>query len=307
MCYAMCGTTVKTSIQGAIVIMDNSTPSMEDRIASFYPQLSRSHQKLAHFVLDNRLFAAFASAAALGERVGVSAATVVRFCRTIGYEGYPEFQVAVRDSLPTYLDKVQRLERNLDTQDKDQVATRVFDLDTQNLGRTSQSLDVGRFRAAVAAICRASNILVVGGGLSAGPALYFAHSLKVMGLDAQAVLDGGIPLALELNRLKPTSVLIGISVWRYVRETITAMERAQSLGATRIAITDSIVAPSAQRAEHAFQVATDGVAHSLSLTSMMALINAFVAAVSFERPEETARAVREVDAAYRQGKLLFTE
>jgi len=34
---------------------------------------------------------------------------------------------------------------------------------------------------------------------------------------------------------------------------------------------------------------------------------AFVVAVSFERPEETARAVREVDAAYRQGKLLFTE
>ena len=287
--------------------MDKPLSSIEDRVSSEYPQLSRSHRKLTHFILDNRLFAAFASAAALGEKAGVSAATVVRFCRTLGYEGYPEFQVEVRDSLPTYLHRVQRLERGLDTPNKGQVVTRVFELDEQNLSQTVKSLDMERFNAAVGAICRASDIRVIGGGLSAAPALYFAHSLKVMGLDARAVLNGGIPLTLELIGLKPTSVLVGVSVWRYVRETITAMERAQSLGATRIAITDSIVAPSAQRADYAFQVSTDGVAHSLSLTGMMALINAFVAAVSFERPEETARAVREVDAAYRQGNLLFTE
>jgi DNA-binding MurR/RpiR family transcriptional regulator len=287
--------------------MDKPLPSIEDRVSSEYPQLSRSHRKLAHFILDNRLFAAFASAAALGEKVGVSAATVVRFCRTLGYEGYPEFQADARNSLPTYLHKVQRLERGLDTPDKDKVVAQVFELDGQNLSQTVKSLDMERFNSAVGAICKASDVLVIGGGLSAAPALYFAHSLKVMGLNARTILNGGIPLTLELISLKPTSVLIGISVWRYVRETITAMEQAQSLGATRIAITDSVVAPSAQRADYAFQVLTDGVAHSLSLTGMVALINAFVAAASFERPEETARAVREVDAAYRQGKLLFTD
>ncbi|MBI4787823.1 MAG: MurR/RpiR family transcriptional regulator [Chloroflexi bacterium] len=286
--------------------MDQDT-LLDTRIASLFPDMSRSQKELARFILDNGLFVAYASAAELGGKVGVSAATVVRFCQILGYEGYPELQNAVRASLPTYVNKVQQIEQGRGIPDKQHLAERVFGLDIQNLTRTRESLDQERFWAAVAALGKASDILVVGGGTSAGTALYLAHSLKVMGLEARAVLDGGIPLALELVRLKPTSVFIGISVWRYVAETIHAMEQAASRGATRIAITDSIVSPLAQRADYAFQVATDGAAHALSLTGAVALINAFIAALSFERPAQTTRALQEVDAAYRTGKLLATE
>ncbi len=280
--------------------------SLDARIASVFQDMSPSHKGLARFILDNGLFVAFAPAAELGSKVGVSAATVVRFCQMLGYEGYPELQRAVREGLPTYVNKVQRMEHTGHL-GKDQVIERVFALDAQNLADTREQLDRERFWAAVAALGGASDILVVGGGASAGPALYFAHSLKVMGLDARAVLDGGIPLALELVRLKPTSVFVGISVWRYVAETIHAAEQAQSRGATRIAITDSIVSPISQRADFAFQVSTAGVAHALSLTSVLSLINAFIAAISVERPKQTTRALQEVDAAYRAGKLLATE
>jgi len=131
--------------------------------------------------------------------------------------------------------------------------------------------------------------------------------LKVMGLRTRYILSSGIPLALELAVLTPSSVLIAISVWRYVAGTLLAMERAASVGATRIAITDSVVSPIAQRADYAFQVATEGAAHSLSLSGMVTLINAIIAALSSERPEQTARALREVDAAYRRGRLVLTE
>ena len=285
--------------------MDQNT-SLDARIASIFSDMSHSQKELARFVLDNSLFVAFAPAAELGGKVGVSAATVVRFCQLLGYEGYPELQNAVRTSLPTYVNKIQRMEQS-GSPDKNQLIERVFELDVQNLTRTRELLDQERFWAAVAALGKASDILVVGGGSSAGPALYLAHSLKVMGLDARSVVDGGIPLALELVRLKPTSVFVGLSVWRYVAETVHAMEQAQARGATRIAITDSIVSPIAQRADYAFQVGTDGAAHALSLTSVMALINAFIAAVSLKRPQQTTRALQEVDAAYRAGKLLATE
>ena len=285
--------------------MDQNT-SLDARIASTFSEMSHSQKELARFILDNSLFVAFAPAAELGGKVGVSAATVVRFCQLLGYEGYPELQNAVRTSLPTYVNKVQRMEQS-GSPDKNQLIERVFELDAQNLTRTREVLDQERFWAAVAALGKASDILIVGGGSSAGPALYLAHSLKVMGLDARSVVDGGIPLALELVRLKPTSVFVGLSVWRYVAETVHAMEQAQVRGATRIAITDSIVSPIAQRADYAFQVGTDGAAHALSLTSVMALINAFIAAVSLKRPQQTTRALQEVDAAYRAGKLLATE
>jgi DNA-binding MurR/RpiR family transcriptional regulator len=281
--------------------------SLERRIAAAVPRISGSQKRLARLILEGGLFVAFASAATLGEKAGVSAATVVRFCQTLGYEGYPGLQAAVRAGLPTYLHKVQRMETGRDILAKKDAVARVFELDVQNLKRTADFLDQSRFKAAVAALGKARDILVVGAGLSSAPTLYLTHSLKVMGLNARSILASGIPLALELTALKSTSVLVAISVWRYVAETVLAMERAQSAGATRIAITDSLVSPIAQRADYAFQVATDGVAHSLSLTSMLSLINAFVAALSLERPEETARALRDVDAAYRQGKLVLTE
>ncbi len=284
--------------------MGNAAP-LENRITAVFPTLSRAHQKLARFILANSLFVAFASAAELGEKVGVSNATVVRFCQAIGYDGYPELQAAVRAKLPTYVHKVQQIEDKRTRANTTDIAQRVFELDAQNLSKTIDLLNSARFWSAIRALAKASDILVVAGGLSAGPALYLTHSLTVMGLRARAALNGGIPLALELVSLKKTSAVIGISVWRYVADTVAAMERAQSIGATRVAISDSIVTPIAQRADYAFQIATDGAAHSLSLTSMLALMNAFIAALSFTRPKETARALRQVDAAYRRGKLVL--
>jgi len=293
--------------QRARLSRTNRKGSLEGRIATAFPQISRSQKRLARFILDGGLFVAFASAATLGEKAGVSAATVVRFCQTLGYEGYPGLQAAVRAGLPTYLHKVQQMEKRGGNLVKKDAAARAFELDVQNLRRTADSLDQSRFKAAVAALGKAHDILIVGAGLSSAPTLYLAHSLKVMGLNVRYTLAGGIPLALELIALKPASVLVAISVWRYVAETVLAMEHAERVGATRIAITDSLVSPIAQRADYAFQVATDGAAHSLSLTSMLSLINAFIAALSLERPAETARALRDVDAAYRQGGLVLTE
>ena len=281
--------------------------SPEHRISAAFPRLGPSQQRLARLILDNGLFVAFASAAALGEKAGVSAATVVRFCQALGYDGYLSLQATVRAGLPTYLHKIQQIEEGRDIFPEKDVVARVFDLDIQNLQRTADSIDQNRFKAVVAALGKASDILVVGAGLSSGPALYMAHSLKVMGLQTRCILSSGIPLALELAALTPTSVLVAISVWRYVAGTVLAMERAASVGATRIAITDSVVSPIAQRADYAFQIATEGATHSLSLTGMVTLINAIIAALSIERPKQTARALREVDAVYRQGRLVLTE
>lgn len=281
----------------------DATTLLESRIKAAAPRASLSHQKLARFILDNGLFIAFASATELGDRTGVSAATVVRFCQSLGYEGYPELQAAVRASLPTYLAKVQQLE-NTPPHLNHKVHARAFSLDIQNLKRTMELLNTESLAGAVSALSKADSILIVAGGISTAPALYLAHSLKVIGLDARTVLNGGIPLALELVSLQPSDVFVGIGVWRYVAETISAMDAATKIGATRIAITDSPVSPLAQRADFTFQVATDGAAHALSLTAMMALLNALIASLSIARRAKTERALRALDAAYRERKLL---
>jgi len=279
------------------------------RITIHFPKLSQKQKKIARFMLDNPYFVAFASASDLAEEVDASAATVVRFCQAIGYDGYASLQQEVRQGLPTYTTAVQRLERRLTAphREKDDILGQVFATDLANIQRTADLVTQDNFQQAVEALGKARSILVVGAGLSAAPAVFFAHSLKVMGFAAQGVTNGGIPLAVELANLQPGSVLVGIGLWRYVRETVEALRQGREQGAVTIAVTDSPVSPLAQLADYSFAVATEGVAHSMSVTALMSLLNAFVAALSYEVPDEVVHALRQVDAAYRQGSLLITE
>src|SRR5215207_3778833 len=61
-----------------------------------FGKLSPKHQTVARCIAENPAFAAFATAAELGERAGVSAATVVRFAQALGFNGYNELQQNAR-------------------------------------------------------------------------------------------------------------------------------------------------------------------------------------------------------------------
>lgn len=282
--------------------------SLQERISARLDELTQKQRDIARFILGNRHFVAFASTSDLGARVDANASTVVRFCQAIGYEGYSDLQVAVRAELPSYATSIQRLAQKRAALEADgDVLAAVFATDTLNLERTAEAMDPAVFDGAVKALSQAHDILVVGAGLSAPAALYLAHSLKVMGLRTQAVLSSGIPLAVELAGLTPDHVVVGISLWRYVRGTVEALRCARQAGARCIAITDSIVSPLAQIADYAFAASTEGVAHSVSIAGFIAIIDALVAALSCARPQPTAEALHRVDEAYRAANLLLEE
>jgi DNA-binding MurR/RpiR family transcriptional regulator len=277
---------------------------LEDKIVAALPQLSKKQKEIARFILDNQDFVAFASVSDVGARTQTSSATVVRFCQALGYKGYLQLQSTIRQRLTSFMTRVQRLEERLASPiPESDLLARVCATDIGNIKHTMELVDLEAFEAAVTEICRVTGTLVVGEGLSAPPALFFALSLKVMGFPAQVVTAGGAPLSLELSALKPSDLLIGIGVWQYSRETVEAMHWAKEIGAKRIALTDSEVSPLARLADYAFIGATHGVAHSISPIAFISLIDAFIATLSFRRPQQTLTALHKVDAA-RSSQLL---
>ena len=54
-----------------------------------YQKFSKGQKKLADFIREDYDTAAFLTAAKMGEEVGVSESTVVRFATALGYDGYP--------------------------------------------------------------------------------------------------------------------------------------------------------------------------------------------------------------------------
>ena len=285
--------------------MENSQ-SLEERVGSALETLSPKHKHMARFVLGNRYFMSFVSASQAGKKNGTSAATVVRFAQALGYEGYSELQEALRAELPSYITAVTRMQKRMHAE-KPPASTpqEVFYTDIKNIEQTASSLPEENLNAALDAIQKARRILVIGAGLSTAPAIFLSHSLKVMGFDVLGVQGEGLQAAVDLARLRSDDLMIAIDLWRYVRMTVNAASQAKEAGTPIIVITDSIVSPLTQMADIAFEIATEGVAHSLSITAVMSLLNVIVAMLADRVPEQVFEALQRVDVLYRGNELLI--
>jgi len=276
-----------------------------NRITQRFSGLSRRQKQVARFVADNEQFVAFSSVAEVAEKAEVSAATVVRFCQALGYEGYIDLQAAMREEISFHRTAIQRLEEQLTNSiPKDDLLNQVFATDIRNIERTAELTTSDELQAAVDEISQARHILVVGGGATTAAVEYLAHALQVMGLSAQSIICGGEPLALALALLKPEDVVVGIGFWRNLRSIVQAVQQAQEIGAATIGITDSRLSPLALLPEHRFVVATDSITHGLSAVATLSLLNAFVVLLSFGAPEQVVRSVRRVDETYKHNNLL---
>jgi DNA-binding MurR/RpiR family transcriptional regulator len=280
--------------------------TLKDRITNSLDTLSPKHKNLARFILDNHYFTSFSSASQVGEKNDTTAATVVRFAQALGYQGYPELQEALRSELPPYMTAAARMQKRMSLQvTPSSTHQNVFYTDIQNIERTASSLSEQKLQAALEGIVKAARIFVIGAGISSVPAAFLVHSLKVMGFDVVAIGGEGLQTAVEIAQLRSNDLLIAVDLWRYARLTVITVSLAKEMGAPVIAITDSIVSPLAKKADISFEIATEGVAHSLSITALMSLLNVLVAMLADRVPEQVYESLQRVDATYRGNDFLI--
>ena len=69
---------------------------MIDRLNMSGKRLSKGQRRIVEYIADHYDKAVYMTASRLGESVGVSESTVVRFATALGYEGYPQLQSALQ-------------------------------------------------------------------------------------------------------------------------------------------------------------------------------------------------------------------
>ncbi len=275
------------------------------KIFAAFPHLSKKHRAIARFVLDNPDSVAFGSASIVGAQTGTSAATVVRFCQALGYEGYSQLQEAIRDRMSQQRAAMRRLEQRLAEQTTDEdLLTRALATDIHNIERTAILANRDRFQAAAEDVRRARQVLIVGSGLAAMLVEYLVYSLQRLGRSVRSVTGGEEPLAMALAFVQPTDVVIGISFRQNPRYTMKALEQAKTVGAASIGIVDSELSPLLPVADYGFPVAIRNMADHPSPVAAVSLLNAFVAVLSLSAPEQTAHSLQKIDAAFEQSGLL---
>ncbi len=270
-------------------------------LSSKIPEFSKGHRKIAEFILSHYDKAAFMTASKLGDCVGVSESTVVRFATELGYDGYPELQKALQEEMRTRLTAVQRIEVSVDRFGHDEIFKSVLLHDIDRIRRTLEETSPETFSKAVSMIVGASRIYIMGIRSSASLASFLGYYFKLM-LPNVTVIETGSRSELyeQLMHMGKDDVLIGISFPRYSKQTVHALTYAQNIGAKSIAVTDRIDSPIAQKASIALLAKSDMVSFVDSLVAPLSLINALIVAVSIQNKEIVSRNFEMLDRIWEE-------
>ena len=140
-------------------IDDMEKSDLLERIREEFSSYSKGQKAIATYILENYDKAAFMTAGVLGETVGVSESTVVRFAYALGYKGYPKLQKHLQEIIKNKLTNVQKLNL-LEGLSTEELVRTVYKMETKNLKHTVDMLDVEVVNKVVDALVHAKKIFV---------------------------------------------------------------------------------------------------------------------------------------------------
>lgn len=268
---------------------------LEDNMQGF----SKGQKLIARFILKEYDKAAYMTASKLGQAVGVSESTVVRFVIELGYEGYPEFQKSLQELIRTKLTSFQRIEVTNNLIGKGDVLSKVLESDAEKIRKTLDGIDHEAFDAAVSHIVGAENIYILGVRSSSSLASFLDHSLRMIFGNVRFVqTSSGAEVFEQMFNINEKDTLIAISFPRYSKRIIKATEYAHKQGADIICLTDSVESPLAASADQLLVAQSDMASFVDSLVAPLSVINALVVAVSRACQDQVTERLRQLEVIW---------
>ena len=246
-------------------------------IAAEAGTFSKGQRRISKYITENFDKAAFMTASKLGDTVGVSESTVVRFAADLGYDGYPAMRKALQEMIKNRLTSVQRIQVSKELIDGRDVLSSVLTSDIEKIKMTLEDTNRDDFNRAVEAIINAQNIYVLGLRSSASLANFMGFYLNLLFPNVRVVNESAASDVFEqMLRISKGDVFIAISFPRYSRRTIKAMSFASSRDAEVIGITDTETSLVAQIANIKLYAKSEMVSFLDSLVAPLSLINALI-------------------------------
>lgn len=279
---------------------------MIDRLNQSGKRLSKGHRKIAQYIVEHYDKAVFMTASRLGESVGVSESTVVRFAAAMGYEGYPQLQRSLQELVSHRLTANQRFEMATDIAPQAALPF-VLKSDMQNLRATLEGMDNGTFQDVVQRLLSAKAIYVMGLRSAAPLAQFMGYYLNYIFDDVHLVSSGATDVFEEISKLNESDVLVGISFPRYSTRTLEAMRFAKRFGAQVVAITDGPMSPLNDIADATLTARTDMASFVDSLAAPLSVINALLVALGLHRKEALTEHFRKLETIWDTYEVYLEE
>lgn len=276
------------------------------RIREKYNKLSKGQKLIASFVMNNYDKVAFMTASKLGDKVGVSESTVVRFANALDYKGYPDLQKELQELIKTKLTTVQRLELSKNY-DEEGSFKKVMKADVDNILKTVSELNTESFNQVVKNILEARKIYVFGLRSSTVIVQYFSYYLNFILDNVQIVPSGINDVFDQLININEDDVLVGLSFPRYSKKTIEVMEFAKNKGAKILGITDSQFSPISEVADITLTAKSNMTSFVDSLVAPISLINALIIALSMKEKDRITDTLKSLESTWEKYDIYINK
>ena len=268
------------------------------RLRGLQPSLSKAEQKVAAYVSAQPEDILTRSIQGVARASGVSEATIMRFCRTLGYSGFQEFKIALARDRLTPLQALQDDVKPAD--DARTVVRKVFGLNIQTLQDTLDVLDPAAIERAADLLADARRILIIGVGTS-GPIVADAYNkLFRLGLPVTYQSDSHLQM-MEAALLKQGDVVLAISHSGSTKDPVDTLRVAVGAGARVIVVTNNALSPITKVSDVVLVTASSETRYrSEALASRLAqaaIVDALFVLLGMRAPNKTYRNQKKIEDA----------
>lgn len=252
--------------------------SIIHRIRSLYSSMGPAEKRIADYILADTQGIISCSVTELAEKCGCGDATVVRFSRRIGLDGFQALKIGIAGEIGSASTVGTEIKK--DDSCFDIFKKRINDI-SMSLESTESVLNEQNLEKAAQLIMKARRIAVFGLGNSAAIAMDAAHKFLRLGLDAQSCTDNHMQ-AIIASHLDRQSVAIGISHSGSSKDIIDALRLCKIGGTTTICVTNYGASPIVDASDIALFTKSEETKHSiLGMSSRIAQLTIFDAIYTY--------------------------
>ncbi len=270
---------------------------LEARMESFTP----AERRIANYILTNRHEIPFETAASLATTLGVSAVTVGRFCRLLGYKHLRALKQDLRLSAgPAPWLVGDELTKFRQRYDKTEELRRSLEIEIASLVEVYHLVETPQWRAVVNKIVRADLVQIAGFQTERGLAHLLANCLHYVreGVELVDATSGFYGEVFARHASKRCLILIDIK--RYSRQSYLMAEKAAAQKIPLIMITDKYCDWARSFTSHIFAVPTESGQFWGSSVAMTCLINLLVTAVVGQSGPAVEKRLERVSSLFEQ-------
>ena len=270
---------------------------LTQQIVEAFPALSAQHKLAARYVLDHPRDVALLSMREQARHAGVQPATMTRFAKQLGLDGYERVReahaAAVRDGGIGFSGRASSVKPRL--RGDRALAARMVDTIATQVASLNRPETLDRMAAAAEALAGARRVYCLS-LRSIHPVAWYVHYIMTLVGERSVFLDGIAGSGPDaLARATKDDVLLVATVAPYTRATVEVAESAAARGIGVVAVTDSAVSPLAPLARHLLLVPTQSPALFRTMSPAFVVAEVLAALVASRGHKDALKSLRQVD------------